>query len=131
MKISSKGRYAVRIMAQLAKNPIEYISANELSIKQEISAKYLEQILKLLTKAKLVESLRGAQGGYKLTRKVEEYSIADILQVTDDLPKLAPCLVDNSYCSRSDNCDSIGCWEHLSLIIVNYLKGVSLADIIK
>lgn len=131
MKISSKGRYAVRVMAELAKNQDKLVSAIKLSENQGISIKYLEQILSILSKAKLIESVRGSLGGYRLTKKINDYSIADILIVTNDLPQIAPCLAKGKQCPRIDNCDSIGCWENLSALIVNYLKSISLSDITK
>lgn len=130
MKISSKGRYAVRVMAELARHENETLSVTYLSANQGITIKYLEKILALLTKAKLVESSRGAQGGYKLTKSPEKYSVADILKVTDDLPELAPCLCNDSRCPRADNCDSLGCWDKLSMLITDYLKSVSLKDLL-
>ncbi len=130
MKISSKGRYAVRVMAELARHENETLSVTYLSANQGITIKYLEKILALLTKAKLVESSRGAQGGYKLTKSPEKYSVADILKVTDDLPELAPCLCSDSHCPRADNCDSLGCWDKLSMLITDYLNSVSLKDLL-
>ena len=130
MKISSKGRYAVRVMAELARHENETLSVTYLSANQGITIKYLEKILALLTKAKLVESSRGAQGGYKLTKSPEKYSVADILKVTDDLPELAPCLCSDSRCPRADNCDSLVCWDKLSMLITDYLNSVSLKDLL-
>ena len=85
MKISSKGRYAVRIMSELAKHS-DYVSVNEMSEKQGITVKYLEQIFHLLSKANLVSSARGASGGYKLGVDPEKCTIAQILKATGDLP---------------------------------------------
>lgn len=130
MKISSKGRYAVRIMTELAKNQNNLISVTELANKQNITIKYLEKIISMLVKASFIQSTRGAQGGYKLSKPAREYTIAEILQVTDDLPNLAPCLTKEIDCPRRENCDSVGCWEKLNVLIANYLKGITLEDIL-
>ncbi len=130
MKISSRGRYAVRVMTELAQNPNKLFSVAELSAVQNISTKYLEKIISLLTKANLIESTRGALGGYKLTKKPNEYSIAEILSSTKDLPELAPCLCKENSCPQKESCSSINCWEKLNLIILDYLKGVSLQNLI-
>lgn len=130
MKISSKGRYAVRVMAELGKNPESSMSVTELSQKQGITIKYLEKIISLLSKAKLIEGFRGSQGGYRLLRTPEKYSIAEILKATNDLPELAPCMSSNEKCPRLNMCDSIGCWEKLNSLITDYLNKVSLKDLI-
>lgn len=131
MKISSKGRYAVRILSELAKNDGKLISASDISSRQNISLKYLEQILKCLLKAKLVESVRGAHGGYKLNKKPEEICVADVLKITDDLPKLAPCLCSKNGCEMMQKCTSVDVWQKLSFLIVNYLEKVSLKDLVE
>ena len=130
MKISSKGRYAVRIMSELAKHS-DYVSVNEMSEKQGITVKYLEQIFHLLSKANLVSSARGASGGYKLGVDPEKCTIAQILKATGDLPELAPCLVEGNKCPRINNCDSIDYWDKLSKLIVDYLNGITISDIVK
>ncbi len=130
MKISSKGRYAVRIMAELAKHIGEFVSAKELSDQQGITVKYTEKIIAALLKADLVLSVRGAQGGYRLLRSPEEYSVYEILSVTDDLPKLAPCLSSGAKCARMGVCPSVGCWEKLDGLITDYLRGIKLLDLI-
>ena len=130
MKISSKGRYAVRVMVDIAVSNKEYVSLSEISQRQGISIKYLEQIIAKLTKAKLLDSLRGSLGGYKLTKKPSEYSIAEILAVTNDLPEFVPCLKSNQKCPRKDSCATIGCWETLTNIIYDYLDKVTLQDLI-
>lgn len=130
MKISTKGRYAVRIMAELARHPHDNISVAELSEKQEISAKYIEKIISLLSKANLIISTRGAQGGYQLTKSPKKYTIAEILRTTDDLPKLVPCLNSESPCPRREFCDSVSCWDKLTKLITDYLSSITLADLI-
>ena len=99
MKITTKGRYALLIMSDIAKSGTEYTSLNEISIKENISVKYLEKIMALLRKAKFVVSSRGSEGGYKLTRKPEEYTIAEILTVAEGNIAPVKCVID-------DNCPS-------------------------
>lgn len=130
MKISSKGRYAVRVMVELAKHRDEYLSVAELSKMQGITVKYLEKIIGLLSRSGLIAGTRGALGGYTLAVDPKECSIAEILQATDDLPKLAPCLESGVGCDKVSTCDSISCWEKLSALITNYLKSVKIADLV-
>lgn len=130
MRISSKGRYAVRLMAELARREGENVSVADIADAQDISAKYLEKIISILSKNRLIEGSRGVKGGYKLTKPADKYSVAEILCVTGDLPELAPCLRDGYECARADKCDSVGCWERLDALINNYLSKVSLQDIL-
>lgn len=130
MKITSKGRYAVRIMAELAKNQNGYLPVIEIAEKQNITPKYLEKIIAMLVKAKLISSYRGSMGGYKLIKEPKDYTIAEILKVTGDLPTLAPCLIDENSCPNYDHCDSLGCWEKLNKLIYDYLKKITLEDLL-
>lgn len=130
MKISSKGRYAVRIIVELASTEKEYVSISELATRQNLSPKYLERIVSLLMDAKLLESSLGSLGGYKLSKQPHEYNVAEILQVTGDLPKLAPCLCSDKTCENQSVCKTITCWDKLSKIIYDYLKGVTIQDLI-
>ncbi len=130
MKISSKGRYAVRIMAELSKHDNKIVSVAELSQKQGITEKYLEKIISQLVKNNLVESVRGTNGGYKLKKDAKKYTVAEILQATGDLGPIAPCLAKGVTCPRKNQCDSVECWENLTTLINNYLSNVSLYDLI-
>lgn len=130
MKISSRGRYAVRVMVDIATANKEYISLSEIAERQKISVKYLERIVAILTKARLLESLKGSLGGYKLAKKPENYSVAEILSITGDLPELAPCQKSKISCTKKKDCSTIGCWETLTTIIYDYLNKVSLLDLI-
>ncbi len=130
MKISSKGRYAVEIMVDIAKNNKDFASVNEIASRQNISIKYLEQIVSKLVKAKLLVSSRGANGGYRLAKSPNDYNIAEILTVTGDMPKLAPCLSSQSSCPKKDECEAIGCWETLNALIYTYLKNITLQNLI-
>ena len=130
MKISSKGRYAVEVMVDIAKNSGNFTSVNEIASRQNISVKYLEQIINKLVKSKLLISSRGSNGGYILSRKPTDYSISEILSITGDMPKLAPCLSASTPCPKKDKCEAIGCWETLNGLIYNYLGNLTLQNLI-
>lgn len=132
MKISTKGRYAVRLMIDIAEHSNgENISLKDVSKRQDISLKYLEQIVNMLSKAGFLKSQRGSQGGYKLLRKPEEYTIGDILRVTEG--ELAPvsCLEgDADLCQRAGSCPTIKLWKGLYKTVNDYLDSITIADIV-
>lgn len=132
MLISTKGRYALRVMTDLAEHPAEgYIPLKEIAQRQELSEKYLEAIIKILVKAKLLNGVRGKGGGYKLTRPPEQYTVGEILRLTED--SLAPvvCLeADASPCARAAACRTLPLWQELDRVIREYLESVSLADLL-
>lgn len=130
MKISSKGRYAVRVLVDIATSDKQYVSLSEIADRQGISVKYLERIMSMLTKSKLLDSQMGSLGGYKLSKDAGNIKISDILSVTGDLPELAPCQKASTPCPNKTECTTIGCWENLTKIIHDYLSNVSLLDII-
>ncbi len=113
MKISTKGRYALRLMTDLAIHKDDgYISIKTVSQRQGISEKYLEQIIKLLAKENLVESIRGAQGGYKLTREPIEYTVGEILRVTEGSLAPVACLAtDENTCENCMDCVTLEIWQ--------------------
>lgn len=133
MMISTKGRYALRVMLDLAQQePGVFISLKEISTRQEISIKYLEAIVSNLNKAGLLESQRGKDGGYRLRRAAEDYTVREIMQATEG--NLAPvaCLEDGvSDCPRSASCLTLPLWQKLYAQIESYLDTVSLADILQ
>ena len=132
MKISTKGRYALRVMIDLATNSNgKYVSVRDIAIRQDISKKYLEQIMTLLSKAKLIETIRGNTGGYKLAKEPKEYTIGDILRATEG--DLAPldCLVNDNSCSRKENCKTYSFWAGLDNVINEYIDSKTLEDLIK
>lgn len=133
MMISTKGRYALRVMLDLAQQePGAFISLKEISTRQEISIKYLEAIVSNLHKAGLLESQRGKDGGYRLRRAAEAYTVREIMQATEG--NLAPvaCLQDGeSDCPRSASCLTLPLWQKLSAQIDSYLDAVSLADVLQ
>ena len=132
MKISTKGRYALRLMLDLAENaPESCVSLRDISARQNISIKYLEQIVSLLCKSGLLISIRGAQGGYMLAKKPSEYTVGEILQVTEG--NLAPvaCLEDaQNRCERYAACVTVGFWEGLYQTIRAYTDRYTLEDLL-
>lgn len=130
MQISTKGRHAVRIMTDLARNSDEFVSTNEIAARQGITVKYLEKIMSMLTKKQLVVSMRGASGGYKLCRPANEYSVLEILEAVGEGTKIANCTI-NGNCARVDKCDTMKVWFKLSNLINNYLNTITLEDLIK
>lgn len=131
MKISTKGRYALRVMLDLAENAGErYISLAEISSRQEITVKYLEQIISLLSKADFVESQRGSAGGYRLKRPSDRYSVGEILRASEGSLCLVSCS-ENGECSRYAECRAVEFWKGLDKVIADYIDGITLEDILK
>ena len=133
MLISSRGRYALRVMIDLAEHDDgAYIPMKEVAQRQDISLKYLERILPILVSAKLVEGLHGKGGGYRLTRKPEDYRISEILRLTEgDLAPVA-CLECNSEkCKRTAECRTLPMWMELNRRVNEYLDSVTIADLMK
>ncbi|MEE0775561.1 MAG: Rrf2 family transcriptional regulator [Bacillota bacterium] len=134
MKISTKGRYALRLMLDLAQNSNDsFISLKDISTRQGISVKYLEQIVGNLCNLGLLKSSRGSQGGYMLVKTPEEYTIGSILRVTEG--KLAPvaCLDNDAEvdCTRAQDCMTLGFWQGLYKVINDYVDQFTLADLLK
>lgn len=133
MLISTKGRYALRVMADLAERPAEgYVPLKEIAGRQGISEKYLEAIIKLLVKAGLLSGVRGKGGGYRLTRPPEQYTVGEILRLTEESLAPVACLgTDASPCARSASCRTLPLWQGLDRVIGEYLDGVTLADLLR
>ena len=133
MKISTKGRYAIRIMLDLAvNNNGEYVSLKDISQRQGISLKYLERIIASLNKCGYLQSSRGSSGGYRLSKSPECYTVGDILRSTEG--SLAPisCLEDGAeQCSKSCRCSTLSFWQGLDKVINNYIDSVTLEDLRK
>lgn len=131
MKISTKGRYALRLMIDLAQNREQgNISLKDVSKRQEISIKYLEQIVSPLTKAGLIRSIRGAQGGYSLIRSPEEYTPKEILEVVEGPIACVSCLeTEKNMCPRYSTCATIKFYEGLNKVINDYLEQYTLAEL--
>ncbi len=133
MKISTKGRYALRLMLDLAiNNTGEYITIKSIATRQEISEKYLEQIITFLNRAKYVKSTRGAQGGYKLSMEPEEYTVGMILRLTEGSLSPVSCLEEeSSECKRETSCVTIEVWKELDEAINNVVDNITLADLVE
>ncbi len=133
MLISSRGRYALRVMIDLAEHDDgAYIPMKEVAQRQDISLKYLERILPILVSAKLVEGLHGKGGGYRLTRSPEDYRISEVLRLTEgDLAPVA-CLECNAEkCKRTAECRTLPMWMELNRRVNEYLDSVTIADLMK
>ena len=131
MKISTKGRYALRIMIDLAINSKdEFIPLKDIAKRQEVSNKYLEQIIAMLNKAGFLKTARGNTGGYKLAKKPSEYKVGDILRATEgDLTPIY-CLADEKDCARKENCKTHSFWKGLDNAINEYVDSVTLESLI-
>lgn len=131
MKISTKGRYAVRVMLDLALNNTgECIKVKDIAARQGISEKYLEQIISALSLAGYVKSMRGAQGGYRLAKAPEEYTVGMILRVTEGSLAPVACLEDGAdVCERCDTCETLEVWKELARAIDAVVDGVTIADL--
>ena len=132
-KISTKGRYALRLMLDLALHDKgEFIPLRSVSKRQLISDKYLEQIITQLSRGGFVISARGAQGGYKLAKSPEAYTVGDILRTTEgSLAPVACADEGNTECPRRETCPSRPVWQKLDTLINNYLDGITLEDLLK
>ena len=131
MKISTKGRYALRLMIDLAQHDAGgYIPLRDISKRQQISAKYLEQIVVQLSRAGFVISTRGAQGGYQLARHPSEYTVGDILRLTEDSLAPVACLGPGAApCAKAAECRTRSLWQGLDKVIRDYLDSVTVADL--
>ena len=133
MLISTKGRYALRVMIDLAEHRSEeFISLREIAVRQEISEKYLESIIRMLVKAKVVESLRGKGGGYRLKKAPEEYTADSILCLAEESLAPVACLEENAdACPRAGRCRTLSLWKGLDKVIHEYLESVTIADLME
>ena len=131
MLISTKGRYALRVMIDLAEHQAEgFIPLKVIAQRQDISEKYLESIIKQMVKAKLVSGLRGKGGGYRLTKAPEQYTVGSILRITEDSIAPVACLEPGSEtCPRAAECRTLSLWRGLDKVINNYLDDFTLADL--
>lgn len=132
MKISTKGRYALRMMIDLVQNQGDgYVSLKDIANRQEISKKYLEQIVAILNKPDVLRTNRGYQGGYRLAKNANEYTVGDILRLTEGGLAPVSCL-DNSpiLCDRAEDCITLPIWKGLYKVISEYLDSITLQDIV-
>ena len=132
MKISTKGRYALRLMVDLAMaGGGQPVSLRDVAHRQQLSDKYLEQIVTQLSRAGLVRSVRGAGGGYLLTREPEQYTVGDILRPLEG--DLAPveCATDEGFCERADQCVTLELWQEIHRAVAQVVDGTTLADLVE
>ena len=132
MKISTKGRYALRMLLDLAERQNEgYIALKDIAARQNISKKYLEQIVPILNKSYILNTNRGYQGGYKLAKAPSKYTVGEILRLTEGSLSPVSCLDhDPIECERSADCITLPIWKGLKKAICDYLDGITLQDIL-
>ncbi len=133
MIVSTKGRYALRVMVDLAEHPTEgYTPLREIAKRQEISEKYLEIILKLLVRGRMVAGLRGKGGGYRLNRPPEEYTVGEVLRCTEESLAPVACLEDAEHqCPRAGQCCTRPMWEKLDRLVNEFFDGITIADLME
>lgn len=133
MIVSTKGRYALRVMVFLAKRTDrEYVPVKEIAEQEEISQKYLESIMTILSKAGFLQAVQGKGGGYRLSRNPSEYTVGSILKLTEgNLAPVSCTTHGSSACSRTDCCDTLPMWEKLDKLIDDYFESITLADLLK
>lgn len=133
MMISTKGRYALRVMIDLAEHcDGNYMSMKSVAQRQGISLKYMENILPLLVSAGLIKGVHGRGGGYQLTRNPEEYTVEEILCCTEGTLAPVTCLERGAgRCERMEECRTLPLWKGLDNVISNYLKGITIVDLMK
>lgn len=132
MKVSTKGRYALRLMIDIAMNDNgEPVRVKDISARQNISMKYLEQIISILNKAGYVRAIRGPQGGYRLVKKTSEYTAGMILRLTEGSLSPVSCLAyEESGCDREDTCATLELWKRLDKAIRGVVDAVTLEDLV-
>ena len=132
MKISTKGRYALRMMIDLAEHQNgEYIALKDIAKRQNISKKYLEQIVPILNKSSVLQANRGFQGGYRLAKSPDKYTVGDILRLTEGSLAPVACLEhEPNECERSADCITLPVWQGLYKVINEYLDNITLQDIL-
>ena len=132
MKISTKGRYALRMMLDIAQHDTgEPVRIKDISARQDISLKYLEQIVSGLVRANYLRSIRGPQGGYRLTKRPEEYVVGDILRLTEGSLSPVECLsTDRNECPRADSCVTLRIWKELDEAIRSVVDKYTLEDLL-
>ena len=130
--ISTKGRYALRVMIDLAEQDAEkFIPLEEIATRQGISKKYLEAVLKTLVQNNLLKILRGRNGGYKLTKKPAEYTVGEILELTEGTLAVVSCLEKNSVpCERKNFCKTLPLWQKFEKLKRDFFFSVTLSDLL-
>ena len=133
MIVSTKGRYALRVMVYLAlRGTGTHTPLKEIAEEEGISQKYLESIMTILSKAGLVDAVHGKGGGYRLNREPEEYTVGSILKLTEGSLSAVSCTSQGaSACSRSECCNALPMWEKLDKMIDEFFEGITIADLLK
>lgn len=132
MKISTKGRYAIRMFLDLAEHKNgEYVALKDIAKRQEVSKKYLEQIVPMLNKSGMLKTNRGYQGGYMLAKEPSKYTVGDILRITEGSLAPVACVEQHPVeCKRSHDCMTLPLWQGLYKTICDYLDGITLQDLL-
>lgn len=132
MKISTKSRYALRMLLDLAEHKNEgFIALKDIAARQNISKKYLEQIIPLLNRSDILQASRGNQGGYKLAKSPSEYTVGAILRITEGSISMISCLdTTPNTCENIENCMTLDVWKGLNDIVKEYLDSITLQDIL-
>ncbi len=132
MKISTKGRYALRMLLDLAEHQSEgFVALKDVAARQHISKKYLEQIVPILNKSNILKTNRGFQGGYRLAKSPDNFTVGEILRLTEGGLSPVACLeVNPNECVYSSECPTLPIWQGLSRVINEYLDGITLQDIL-
>lgn len=130
--ISTKGRYAIRFMMDLAEQSQDRtVPLEETAARQDISKKYLEMIVKILVKGKLVKGVSGKGGGYRLTRKPEEYTVGEILELTEGTLAVVACLNEEAeQCPRESICKTLPMWRKFDHLVRDYFFHITIADLV-
>ena len=128
--VSTKGRYALRVMLDLSQHPDTHVPLKEIADRQNISLKYMETIMPCLKEAGFVTGTQGKGGGYKLSRPPEEYSVGEILRVTEGSISPVACLDNGFICDRANECPTLPVWRKLDSLIKGYLDTVKLTDLV-
>ena len=133
MLISSRGRYALRVLIDIAEHQADgYLPLKEVAQRQEISEKYLEAILKVLVNERVLIGIRGKGGGYRLSRAPDHFSVREILQMTEESLAPVSCLEAGSEpCARAADCRTVGLWQGLNRVICDYLDRYTIADLMR
>lgn len=135
MIVSTRGRYALRVMIDLAErseqNDLDYIPMKDIAARQDISKKYLEQIMPVLVKNGLVKGVHGQKGGYKLTKSPKDYKVGDILRLTEgDLAPVACLSKDAKQCERCSTCKTIAMWEKFNKLTNDFFDAITIQDLL-
>lgn len=132
MIVSTKGRYALRVMVDLARRGDSFVPLKEIAEAESISQKYLESIMTVLSKGGFVDAVHGKGGGYRLNRKPEEYTIGSILKLTEGSLAAVSCTTQGpAACSRSECCQTKPMWDKLDKMIDDFFEGITVADLLQ